>query len=156
MVLHGNGAGAGHELAVRGVENALADHRVPLDDLELLRGEAAGLVQDGVGDADLAHVVHGRGGFQQQDLLLGQAVFAAEQGGVGGHPAHVVGGVLRARLDHLAQGGEQLELGLDHLAVELQNLAVAAVDLPLLGHVQHEQDDDHREDGHHPQAGEDG
>ena len=47
---------------------------VGLDHLELFLGEPAGLVDDLVGDGDLADIVEGRGGAGQGDQLRGQVV----------------------------------------------------------------------------------
>lgn len=146
MMLEGYGPRKGHEPPVRRVQEALPDEGVVLDFLEFIEGQLARLVQDRIGNPDLADVVHGRCGLQKDDVLRGKAVLPAEQRGIRGHPAHMVGRVLRAGLDDLAQNGQEFHLGVDHLLVQGHDFHVSAMDLPLLEHVHDQEDDDHAQD----------
>ena len=74
-----------------------------LHDDALLRGQPAGLEQDGVGDADLAHVVQGGGPLDQVHRLCVQPGRAAEAGRQPGHPLRVLAGVVVAELGRPGQ-----------------------------------------------------
>ena len=68
----------------------------------------------------------------------------------------MVGRIVRAGLDDLAEGGQEIQLRLDHFAVQGQYFGVAAVDFPLPEHILDQERNDHAEDTDDRQGGEDG
>ena len=128
---------------------------VGLHDLELLVGQLAGLVEDGVGHLDLAHVVQRRGVLHVVDELVGELIqvdallaeLVHDDAGVGRGLADVVAGALVAALDHVGQHQDQAVLqladdlvlplhlgdelhhvlgGLDHRVVQVLDLVAGA------------------------------
>ena len=92
------------QIARRAVgEDFVADHRMTPHDRGFLAGVAAGLEQDLVGDADLADVVHGGGGFDLVALHGGELQFLGNEAGVFGHAQDVVAGFLIAVFPCLGQ-----------------------------------------------------
>ena len=92
-------------------------HRVGFHDLELLGREPAGLIQNGVRDGDLAHVVHHR---RQRDVLHGLLAEPLAQLGAGEQlpgdalqPAHMVAGLAAAELDGRRQRSDHAVAQLD-------------------------------------------
>jgi len=89
------GAAAGEDLG--------ADRRVRLDRLELVRGQPAGLEQDGVGDPDLADVVQRRGALDQLRPGHREAQGARQQAGGAPDAPRVLLGVVVAVLGRQCQ-----------------------------------------------------
>ena len=107
--------GHAHDVRARARQQLGADRRVAAHELAVLGRERAGLQQDGVGHADLAHVVQqarvaqrlglGRGHAQLQPEALAHAADALE----------VQAGLLVARLGGLGEAVDDLELRLAQL-----------------------------------------
>ena len=130
-------------LAVRRqpLEHGRADGGMGADDVELLGRQAARLVEDALGNADLADVVQGGGGDDEADLFLGQMIYvglfaqpAQQHPGHGLHLEHVLSALAVAELDDVAEDA-------DHDII----IPLVAVDLvgdhahqPLLGGVERE------------------
>jgi len=102
-------------LAVRRqpLEHGRADGGMGADDVELLGRQAARLVEDALGDADLADVVQGGGGDDEADLFLGQMIYvglfaqpAQQHPGHGLHLEHVLGALAVAELDDVAEDAD--------------------------------------------------
>ena len=110
VVLQGYGRGGAHDATRRTLENGVADDGVGLDDGEFLVGQLAGLEEDGIGNADLAHVVHGRGHAQQMRPLFREPGLERQQKRVFRHALDVMRRLLGAGLHHLAQGQHHLAL----------------------------------------------
>jgi len=85
------------------VEDLETELGVPLDELELTRGDPARLEQDAVRHADLAHVVHGAGHSEGAASLLGEPAVAGQHLGVAAHPLHVLPRLEVAPLDGAGQ-----------------------------------------------------
>ena len=58
----------------KGLQDGSADSGMRLDDLEFLRRQFAGLVEDGIRNADFADVVQGGSGADERDIILRQGV----------------------------------------------------------------------------------
>ena len=58
----------------KGLQDGSADSGMRLDDLEFLRRQFAGLVEDGIRNADFADVVQGGSGADERDIVLRQGV----------------------------------------------------------------------------------
>ena len=56
------------------LQDGSADGGMRLDDLEFLRRQLAGLVEDGIRNADFADVVQGGSGADERDIVLRQGV----------------------------------------------------------------------------------
>ena len=91
-----------------------AERAVLFHDLVFFLRQRARLEQDGVGDADLAHVVQQGGFFQQFDDLFGHFQFPGDDAHVSSDAANVVGGFVVAvfrragqRLHQSAPGSHQ-------------------------------------------------
>ena len=78
----------------------------------------------GVGDADLADVVHRRGDFEHVHRLRAEAEVLADQRRVLRHARQVIAGVLVAELAGLGELGERLELALVDLGDRLVDLVL--------------------------------
>src|SRR6185369_6153260 len=100
------------------------DLHVLLHHLLLVRRQPAGLVEDLLGDADLADVVEHGAIAQDAQLLLVEPEPAAHQHGEMGHPLHVAfrGGIFG--FDRRRQGGD----GAIEIALELALLRPYAVE----------------------------
>ena len=86
------------KISRRILEDLGSDLGMTLHDLEFLRIQSAGLEQDGVGDPDLADVVHGAGHVDVVDLVARKLQFAAQRRAVGADAKHVVAGLVVAHL----------------------------------------------------------
>ncbi len=84
--------------------------RVAADDLELLLGEPAGLVEDLARGVELADVVQRGGGADLGDLRVGEPHPARDPLGMPRHPLRVAVGVAVARLERGAQLGQCLDV----------------------------------------------
>ena len=100
-----------------------------LHDLIFLRRQPAGLVQDGVRDGDLAHIVHDRGKRDILDLLLGKALAHVRI------PEKILRDIMnpphmlsRLPVPEFNGGGERL----DHSLVQLHDPARLFQKLPML------------------------
>lgn len=114
-------------LAVRcqPLEHGRADGGMGADDVELLGRQAARLVEDVLGNADLADVVQGGGGDDEADLFLGQMVYvglfdqpAQQHPGHGLHLKHVLGALAVAELDDVAENADH-DIAVPLIAVDL-------------------------------------
>ena len=114
-------------LAVRRqpLEHGRADGGMGADDVELLGRQAARLVEDVLGNADLADVVQGGGGDDEADLFLGQMVYvglfdqpAQQHPGHGLHLKHVLGALAVAELDDVAENADH-DIAVPLVAVDL-------------------------------------
>ena len=114
-------------LAVRRqpLEHGRADGGMGTDDVELLGRQAARLVEDVLGNADLADVVQGGGGDDEADLFLGQMVYvglfdqpAQQHPGHGLHLKHVLGALAVAELDDVAEDADH-DIAVPLVAVDL-------------------------------------
>ena len=85
-------------------EDGLAADGVLLDQRELLVGQLARLVQDALGDGDLADVVEDRGQLEVAELLLAEAHLGGDLQREVGDPGRVVAGVLVLGVDGRDQG----------------------------------------------------
>lgn len=96
-------------------QDVVTDPGMGLHHLPFVRGQRAGLAQDGVRYAQFAGVVHRRGQFQQ---VAGGRVPAAGRGqhrGVGGHPPDVDPGVGVIEVTGLAQHVDRVAVALFQL-----------------------------------------
>ena len=98
-----------------------------------LRRVRPGLVEDRVGNADLADIVQRCGIVEQLAGRLVESVQASEHGRELADPAHVVRGFARARFGGAGKQVEHVELAVEQLLVEVQVFVgdrdVAAEDL---------------------------
>ncbi len=124
----------------RALQDLMADRGVCLDDPVLVGGQPSGLVQDGVGDADLADVVHLGREPQQRALFLVLAGAVGEDGAGAAHSLDMARGLVVAELggqrqavDGLLLGGAQIVLGALEAVDGLSQLGCALVDPPLEG-----------------------
>jgi hypothetical protein len=106
------------ELTVR-LQQLLADDRMRAQDLPLVIGQLAGLVQQIVPDPDLADVVHAGRDPQPLDVALVDAMHLGDPDGQLRHPARVVGRVRVTLVDRVGHRDHRF-LGLmleamDHL-----------------------------------------
>lgn len=123
----------------------MADLRVALHHRELFRRQSAGLEQDGIGDAELAHVVHRCGHQQGLGEGVSQAQAAGDQGRIVQHALDVGAGLGIAELGRTRQPGDGLALAVEdvggrpaHLGGEgLGAVLVGEVGLAQLEHVAH-------------------
>ena len=104
-------------------EHARAEHRVRLDDLELLVGELAGLEQDRVRDRDLAEVVQRRGLADEPDEAVVHAHVARHPGGERADPLGVLGRVVVAVLRRQREPLERVEADRLRVAERAERLA---------------------------------
>jgi hypothetical protein len=125
----GDDAGCFEQLVVVLADDLGAHDRVLVHHLPLGRIELAGLEQDGVGDADLADIVH-RGSIEDDAGRLAEAMGEGDQAGVVAH-AHVVAGFVVLELggtaqatDDLLAGGEQFGCPLRHHVGQFARLVV--------------------------------
>ena len=88
------------------------------------RAERAFLQQHGIGNADLADVVHRRRDFEHVHGLGAKAEVLADQRRVLGHPHQVIAGGLVAELAGLRELGQRLELALVDLGDRLVDLVL--------------------------------
>ena len=95
------------------------------DDVELLGRQAARLVEDALGNADLADVVQGGGGDDEADLFLGQMIYvglfaqpAQQHPGHGLHLEHVLSALAVAELDDVAEDADH-DIIIPLIAVDL-------------------------------------
>ena len=111
-------------------QQSVADHRMPLDDLELLRGQPSGFVEDLRRDPHLADVVQQPAEPEQMQLLFVHAQVAAEGDREHTDVEAVFGGIFVLMLDlghpehglrigedglHAARHGFLGQLGIQHL-----------------------------------------
>ena len=80
-----------------------------LHDLELALIEASWLQQDGVGNADLANVVHGTGHMDKICLFLGNSHLAAQSSSEGTDAQHVVARLVVALVSSQRELGYRLK-----------------------------------------------
>jgi hypothetical protein len=126
------------------LQNLRADGRVHLHALELGRGQPSRLVQDVVGDGELAHVVEQGPGLEGLYLVAREAEDAAHAGGVNLHAADVV---VRRLVFGVNGGGERLDRRQVQSAegVGLARLLVDALEEGLVGRVGRGDDGDAQE-----------
>ena len=74
-------------IGVHGLQNADALQGVGLDDRALRGGKGAGLLQDGVRDADFAQIMEQGAGTQPLNTLGGQLHLLGDAAGIGADPA---------------------------------------------------------------------
>jgi hypothetical protein len=123
---------AGDDLAdlLHVLEDLGADRRVALDLLELLGGQAAGLLQDGLGHADLADVVQQPGHVDLLDVAVAQADLARQVAADERDALAVAAGVGVLGVDRAGQAVQQAH----HQAVHvLEQPGVLEVDRRLVG-----------------------
>src|SRR5439155_20385082 len=136
-------------------DDVSADLGVALDELELLFGEAGGLRQDGVWDAELADVVEEGAEAQRIETLLRQVQLLADRYRDALDPQGVAGGVGILGLDGRVQALDRLEGALLEPAVSFheilralaQLLGLPAKHLRRSADEEDEQRPEHREDG---------
>ncbi len=90
-----------------------AHFRVLLHDAPFIVGQAPGLEQDVVRDADLADVVHGRGVQQQLGGLFAHPRRQGKQPGIMAHPDNVESGLVVPEFRGAAQASDDFQPGLD-------------------------------------------
>ena len=110
FVMELDGAEVGHE-AVDAFEDAAADDGVLFDDVPLLVGEAAGLLQDAVGDADFADVVEKRADADALDVRGGQIHGGGDGAGKLADTMAVAGGVAIARVESAGERADKFQIG---------------------------------------------
>ena len=104
--------GHGDEVVLRVAEDVGPDERVLLDALAFLGRQRARLVQDVVGDAHLADVVHRGGALDEFHLAAVQAHGLGQEAGGPADAPDVLGGGVVAVLDHHRQTDDRIQMGL--------------------------------------------
>ncbi|MPN13026.1 hypothetical protein SDC9_160346 [bioreactor metagenome] len=125
VVAESNDAGGFEQFVVVLADDLGTHHRVLVHDLPFFGVELAGFEQDGVGDADLADVVHRRRVEDDVGRFFPHAVRQGDQAGVVAHAQHVVAGFVVLEFggaaeapDDLLAGGEQFQSALADHALE--------------------------------------
>ena len=97
---------------------------MPAHDVDFLGRQRTFLQQHGVGNADLADVVHRGGDFEHVNRLGAKAEVLADQRRITRHPHQVIARGLVAELARLGELGERLELALVNLGDRLVDLVL--------------------------------
>ncbi|MNF52819.1 hypothetical protein D3C84_341790 [compost metagenome] len=103
MVMQGNLRRHAEDKPVGAFQDFVTDTRMGAHDGPLLFGEGAGLLEDVIGDPNLAHVMHGGRQLQQLRLLRTPARRAGQRASVGSHAPDMYPGVGVVVVTRLAQ-----------------------------------------------------